>query len=306
MGIPLGRSTGRTVVFLCSTAGDLRRRAVESLHFKLSTSGRPLLIESRRRAYLTAMQVVNWLPRTELPFAAPSRPELLEWVEPLLVEPPEPGAAPVPVAKAAVAVEPITAPSARPRIEVPRPSLASTRTHAKVEEEAAPTVAKAPVVPPPRFALQLLRAGRCLLLVELPTGDTFQTRDPAYLLLKDMLRAAGLPDSPQIVGEPVRWPLLTRGTMDQGPEAARDFVQGFVSARLEDEPCVCLWLIGLPAVRFAGEADAQAYNRELQVEGLGSVWALPGLELLMEEPQRKADVWQAMRRLMARWKESNE
>jgi hypothetical protein len=26
----------------------------------------------------------------------------------------------------------------------------------------------------------------------------------------------------------------------------------------------------------------------------------------MEEPQRKADVWQAMRRLMARWKESNE
>ncbi|MCK1787132.1 energy transducer TonB, partial [Pseudomonas sp. TNT11] len=97
-----------------------------------------------------------------------------------------------------------------------------------------------------------------------------------------------------------------RGTMDQGPDAARDFVQGFVSARLEDEPCVCLWLIGLPAVRFAGEADAEVWYRELQVEGLGSVWALPGLELLMEEPQRKADVWQAMRRLMARWKTTDE
>ena len=36
-----------------------------------------MLNESRRRAYMTAMQVVNWLPRTELPFAAPSRPELL-------------------------------------------------------------------------------------------------------------------------------------------------------------------------------------------------------------------------------------
>jgi hypothetical protein len=59
-------------------------------------------------------------------------------------------------------------------------------------------------------------------------------------------------------------------------------------------------------VRFAGEANAESFNRELQVEGLGSVWALPGLELLMEEPQRKAGVWQAMRRLMARWKESNE
>lgn len=263
-----------------------------------------MLIESRRRAYLTAMQVVNWLPRTELPFAAPSRPELLEMPEPLVVELPVPVSAPVPAAKAAA--EPVAAPTERVKIEVPRPSLASTRTNAKAEEEAAPAVVKAPVVPPPRFALQLLRAGRCLLLVELPTGGAFQTRDPAYLLLKDMLRAAGLPDSPQIVGEPVRWPLLTRGTMDQGPDAARDFVQGFVSARLEDEPCVCLWLIGLPAVRFAGEANAESYNRELQVEGLGSAWALPGLELLMEEPQRKADVWQAMRRLMARWKESNE
>jgi hypothetical protein len=262
-----------------------------------------LLIESRRRAYLTAMQVVNWLPRTELPFAAPSRPELLEMPELLVVAPMAP-VTPAPVADSPV--EPLVTPAERVKIEVPRPSLASTRTNAKVEEEAVPVVAKVVQVPPPRFALQLLRAGRCLLLVELPTGETFQTRDPAYLLLKDMLRAAGLPDSPQIVGEPVRWPLLARGTMDQGPEAARDFVQGFLSARIEDAPCVCVWLIGLPAVRFAGEANAESFNRELQVEGLGSVWALPGLELLMEEPQRKADVWQAMRRLMARWKESNE
>ena len=259
-----------------------------------------MLIESRRRAYLAAMQVVNWLPRTEFPFAAPSRPELLATPEPLVVAP----VTPAPVAEPPV--EPRVKPAERVKIEVPRPSLASTRTNAKVEEEAAPVAIKAPIVPPPRFALQLLRAGRCLVLVELPTGETFQARDPAYLLLKDMLRAAGLPDSPQIVGEPVRWPLLTRGTMDQGPEAARDFVQGFVSARLEDAPCVCLWLIGLPAIRFAGEANAEAFNRELQVEGLGPVWALPGLELLMEEPQRKADVWQAMRRLMARWKEPNE
>ncbi|MBT2340862.1 MULTISPECIES: energy transducer TonB [Pseudomonas] len=263
-----------------------------------------MLIESRRRAYLTAMQVVNWLPRTELPFAAPSRPELLEMPEPLDMTP----------APAAPAVKAPAEPSAptpapeRPKIEVPRPSLASTRTNAKpvADADEAPAPARIAPVAPPRFALQLLRAGRCLLLVELPTGEPFQSRDPAYLLLKDMLRAAGLPDSPQIIGEPVRWPLLSRGTMDQGPEAARDFVQGFVSARLEDEPCVCLWLIGLPAVRFAGEADADAFNRELQVDGLGSVWALPGLELLMETPHHKADAWQAMRRLMARWKESNE
>ena len=244
------------------------------------------------------MQVVTWLPRTELPFAAPSRPELLVL--------PEPPAAPVMAPPANVAVVP-SKPVERTKIEVPRPSVAPRATSAPVTEaEKPPVVAKVVPLPAPRFALQLLRAGRCLVLVELPTGGAFQSRDPAYLLLKDMLRAAGLPDSPQIIGEPVRWPLLRRGNVDQGPEAAREFVQGFLMARLEEAECACLWLIGLPAVRFAGEADAEAFNTELQIEGLGSAWALPGLELLMDEPQRKAHVWQAMRRLMARWKQNDE
>ena len=121
-----------------------------------------------------------------------------------------------------------------------------------------------------------------------------------------MLRAAGLPDSPQIIGEPVRWPLLRRGNVDQGPDAAREFVQGFVMTRLEEVDCACVWLVGLPAVRFAGEADAEAFNRVLEIDGLGCAWALPGLELLMDEPQRKAHVWQAMRQLMARWKPTDE
>ncbi|MBH3427058.1 energy transducer TonB [Pseudomonas alkylphenolica] len=263
-----------------------------------------MLIESRRRAYLNAMQVVHWLPRTELPFAAPSRPELLlplaPMDEPVFDAPPEqavPAAVSVPVARS----------GERPKIEIPRPGSTPKVVSKPVEEAEKAAVAAKPVpVAPPRFALQLLRAGNCLLLVELATGEPFQSRDPSYLLLKDMLRAAGLPDSPQIIGEPVRWPLLVRGNLDQGPQAATDFVQGFIQARLEEAPCVCLWLIGLPAVRFAGEADAHSYYRELPVDGLGTAWALPGLELLMDEPQRKADVWQAMRRLMARWKPSDE
>ena len=52
----------------------------------------------------------------------------------------------------------------------------------------------------------------------------------------------------------------------------------------------------------AGEGEADSYNRELIIEGLGSAWALPGLELLMDEPERKRELWQAMRRVMQRWK----
>lgn len=263
-----------------------------------------MLIESRRRAYLNAMQVVHWLPRTELPFAAPSRPELLLALVPEAV--PEFDEAPAQPVRVAVST-PVARSGERPKIEIPRPGTAAKAASKPAEKaEPAAEITKPKPVAPPRFSLQLLRAGNCLLLVELATGEAFQSRDPSYLLLKDMLRAAGLPDSPQIIGEPVRWPLLVRGNLDQGPQAATDFVQGFIQARLEETPCACLWLIGLPAVRFAGEADAEAYYRELPIEGLGTAWALPGLELLMDEPQRKAHVWQAMRRLMARWKPSDE
>ena len=297
-GLPRdGGSTGNK--FPPASSGASGPRAVEWLT-DFSLDDRAVLIESRRRAYLCAMQVVHWLPRAELPFAAPSRPELLLPQAPVEdiefdVRPAAPSATPPPAAPQARSGE-------RPKIEIPRPASTAKPAPKAVEaEEAAPGVRPAPV-PPPRFALQLLRAGSCLLLVELATGQPFQSRDPSYLLLKDMLRAAGLPDAPQIIGEPVRWPLLVRGNMDQGPEAARDFVQGFIQARLEETPCTCLWLVGLPALRFAAEVQTEAYYQELKVDGLGDAWALPGLELLMDEPQRKADVWQAMRQLMARWK----
>jgi len=263
-----------------------------------------LISETRRRAYLDAMQVASWLPRTELPFAAPSRPELLQ----PLIEP-EPEAAQPITAAATVAEGPAeqapasTAPAVRPekpqlRVVMPEPK--------KPEPVAAPEVPaeqQKPVEPPPRFALQLLRAGNVLLLVELPTGESFQSRDPAYILLKDLLRAARLPDKPQQVGdgEPIRWPLLHRGSLDQSGDAARDYVQGVLAGELEQMGCACLWLIGLPALRFAGEVEAEACYRELNIEGIGPALAMPGLEQLMEQPGSKARLWQAMRRSMPRW-----
>lgn len=257
--------------------------------------------ELRRRAYLTAMQVVSWLPRTELPFAAPSRAELLQPLpaEEVAVAQPVPAAAP-----AARVTEPAAPATSQPRVQIKPVRAEPTGAPVSEAQEAAePAPVKLPV---PRFALQLYRAGNCLLLVELPTGEPFQSRDPAYLLLKDLLRAAGLPDAPQLLGEPVRWPLLARGNLDQGPQAAREFVQGYVMARVEeqDQAPASIWLIGLPALRFAGEAEADSYEHELSIDGIGSAWALPGLELLMDEPERKAPLWRAMCRVRRRWEAS--
>ncbi|KJH80243.1 hypothetical protein [Stutzerimonas stutzeri] len=271
-----------------------------------------MITESRRRAFLDAMQVTTWLPRVELPFAAPSRPELLQFVEPEampapVVELEQPVGQPAPSSPAPVTDAPAATASpaadavraAMPRIAMPEPKKTSARP---TDAEPAAAEQKA-AIPPPRFALQLLRAGNCLLLVELPTGESFQSRDPAYLLLKDLLRAAKLPDKPQQVGdgEPIRWPLLHRGSLDQGAEAARDYVQGVVAAELEEMGCACLWLVGLPALRFAGEVEADACYRELHIDGIGHALAMPGLEQLMEQPGSKAELWKAMRRSMPRW-----
>ena len=271
-----------------------------------------MITESRRRAFLDAMQVTTWLPRAELPFAAPSRPELLQFVEPEfepapVVELEQPAAQPAPSTPAPVTAAPTVTASpaadavraAMPRIAMPEPKKPAAKSS---DAQLAATEQKA-AIPPPRFALQLLRAGNCLLLVELPTGESFQSRDPAYLLLKDLLRAAKLPDKPQQVGdgEPIRWPLLHRGSLDQGAEAARDYVQGVVAAELEGMGCACLWLVGLPALRFAGEVEADACYRELHIEGIGHALAMPGLEQLMEQPGCKAELWKAMRRSMPRW-----
>ncbi|NRH28621.1 energy transducer TonB [Pseudomonas sp. MS19] len=282
-----------------------------------------MIPELRRRAYLSAMQVATWLPRGVLPFAAPSRPELLEVlpVEPEMAATPtaepvaqqrvqaaetaerEP-ARPVATAQGAAGLQSVRAQLEGARPQTPARNNPPANDDGETEKaEATTEVSAKPVaVQPPRFALQLLKAGACHVLVELPTGEALQGRDPAYLLLKDLLRAADLPDSPQIIGEPVRWPLLSRGNMDQGPAAALEFVQSFTAARIEEQGgCSCLWLVGLPAIRFAGDAHEDAYNRELQVEGVGAAWALPGLELLMDEPARKAELWQAMRRVRQRW-----
>lgn len=270
-----------------------------------------MITESRRRAFLDAMQITTWLPRAELPFAAPSRPELLQFFEAEEEAAPvvELQPAPQPARATSEGLAPAAAASTSPAADAARAVMSrvsmpeSKKSAIKADEGQTRAVEQSVAVPPPRFALQLLRAGNVLLLVELPTGESFQSRDPAYILLKDLLRAARLPDSPQQVGdgEPIRWPLLHRGSLDQGAEAARDYVQGVVAAELEDMGCACLWLVGSPALRFAGEVEPDACYRELTIEGLGVALTMPGLEQLMEQPGSKAQLWKAMRRSMPRW-----
>lgn|GEM_PF-48888 len=287
--------------------------------------------ETRRQAMLQAMHIDVWLPRQQLVNAAPSRDYLLDWqaeAEQVLDKP-----AAVQVAAAPAAAAPVQQPPAasQPRTRgyvsvheklaalqaaqapqaAPQPAQAAEKAPLadSTQAVAAPVVEPAVAVEPiPRFALQLLRAGSCLLLADLPVGEPFQSRDPDYQLLRDMLRAAELSDQPSFLrqGAPIRWPLLQSGNLmqEQNAVAARSCVRDLLTVELAAEPTVCIWLLGEQAVRFASadEQSAQLYALQPFVEGV-QLWSLPSLEDILQQPLLKRDIWRSMCQVRSLWQE---
>jgi len=244
-----------------------------------------VLTEPRRRTVLAAMQVDCWLPRTSLPFAAPPRAYMLKATQR------------APVAKNSKRAQAVaTVPTVR------RESAGKVRAQLAVPAKPAKKLpsAKAKSLSTPHFSLQLLRAGDCLLLLDCPYGEFLQSREPAYLLLLDIVRAAQLPPS-RPVGEPVSWPLLASNKVAQDDEAALDYVQSFVRTQQEAQPCACLWLLGADALRFAAGGETAIFH-ELYIDGLCNAWALPALDELLAQQALKRELWQSMQRVMQRWK----
>lgn len=285
--------------------------------------------ETRRQAMLQALQIDVWLPRQQLLHGAESREYLLNWqaqaiqqpdtVQPAAVEQPQPSKA-----SAAVAVTERPAPAARPPsayVSVHEKLAALQAQQAPVAPQAATVQAQpvaevvadeetvveptAPADPIPRFALQLLRADNCLILADLPVGEPFQSRDPDYQLLKDMLLAAGLTDNPSFMrqGAPIAWPLLHSGSLmhEQNAAAARSCVRDLLNLELSSEPAVCIWLLGEQAVRFASATDdAVLYGLAPFSEG-SQLWSLPSLESILQQPLLKRDIWRSMCEVRSLW-----
>lgn len=267
--------------------------------------------EARRRAMLTAMQVDLWLPRQILPFAATSQDWVLNFEPAPVTQTTEPHITkeeqtPVSVPASKVQAPKISLtdlkqqlaePSEKNRTSSDSSLLTAPKTTEQIQQ------VKQPI---PRFALQLMRAGRCLLLMDLRTSEGYQHSDPDYRLLRDMLRAARLESAPMLVGnEPIVWPMLTTGNLaaTQNAQVATEAVQYLLKVELQKQPADCIWLLGRNAMRFAGELDEQHYYQLQQHAGLGAVWALPSLELILDEPFRKADIWRNMQAHWQVWSE---
>lgn len=285
--------------------------------------------EIRRQAMLAAMEVDVWLPRVQLPEAGVSRDYLLEWgldscgaeVQPRPVTAEAKAGAKESGTPTAQTVHAVAGPAvARQTLEQIRQVLAAPKhtqppaiqpDSTEDVQDAAEQVQEQQVQPQeiPRFSLQLLRSGTCLILLDLPVGEALQSRDPEYLLLKDILRAAGLSPEPSMLrnAEPVRWPLLTTGSLvqKQDEEAARSYVRELLTLECSQKATSFVWLLGENSTRFACQADSGAEPFALLAfEQQTRFWALPSLEQLMQRPDLKRELWQGMQKIMARWSTS--
>ncbi len=274
--------------------------------------------ESQRLAYLEAVGVVGWVPRQPLAHAAmrlPPEPEAerslpSEQAMPVDQAAPDnkPAASgePVPVERPATVVE---SPSAR-LVQQRREQIAAQPSRTQLPAQM-PTPSETVVVSPEvkqtgrsvaPFYLQLWMAGPCALLIEI-SDPGLEKGTSEHNLLCDILRAAGLPTAPRLQAD-FRWPLSRNPQVARSAEAASEALQAFMQARLELQPVTSIGCFGSMAGLLAtGDPDAAELlkGREEALEGLGSGWFAPGIEIMLQQPEEKAGLWQLLKRVMPRW-----
>lgn len=237
--------------------------------------------QSLRNDYLSAMQITRWVPRVTLPYAAqsPVNEALATIVEP----------------RSAIASTPLNAPASQPPLATI--TNKDTISAAQVTNNVVETSTEIP-----HFSLQLMQAGNCLLLIELTQHKALQIDDATYQLLRNILKAAKLPDSPKLLGEVIHWPLFKQVNIPQGIKQAQEFMQSYITTFQEQlVDTKCLWLIGLTAIQVVTGLTAQHLYQAPILQSLGQTLLAPSLNSLLEQPQQKAALWQSIKQLIPLW-----
>ena len=193
--------------------------------------------ELRRLATLEAMGIAAYVSRRQLPGAAPTR--RLAVVRQPRTETLQSPAMPQ-VASRLKQPAPVAAPPVMPRIEVESPAPRAQVPPAQAIEPG----------PSLRFTLAAIVAGGWLWLEELEGA----AMTPEQLMLVQAMAGAlsvvdpGSKGNVATAGRPeaeyFNWPLHTNQQLDQGVEAARSGVAGFIQRRLEQRTCSGLVLLG--------------------------------------------------------------
>ncbi len=229
--------------------------------------------EARRGIYLAAMGVDSYVSRQPLPGAAPSRRIALI---PALSDVPEPPVADVPAPASLVSAVAAVKSKASPEVTK---AVAPGPGPARSTPEAAN---------PDRFSLAAIVAGGLLWLEEL---DGIPLAREQVQLVAAMARAAASPSLETGQGPEVaqfNWPIHNNAQLDQGREAARAALAGFIQRRVDQFQC--------RAVIILGEACAARIPED-------NVLALPRCQLpatldMLRDPRLKKRAWVGLQGLI--------
>lgn len=265
--------------------------------------------ESKRQAYLEAMDIQTYFPRQQLPGAKPSpvydfpvikklAPELHESTQSKTARAPQ-------VAKKAIGLDAIEELRSRPPA-----GRKTSDAPARREAEAAPTVNESdttvPAVAPENnlnFTLRYYRVSEKLaVLAEVPPQGSQQLGDDSLALLQAILRALGEGDfNLTSKVEEFSWPLHSGYSMKNSPEVeAAKAISGFLQMRQETDGFNNLLV-------FAGQLevvllpkDAKEAARDFE-SGRGYLTTVThSLASMLAVPTLKRDVWQHLQPLRKR------
>ena len=270
--------------------------------------------ESKRQAYLEAMDIQTYFPRQQLPGAKPSpvydfpvikklAPELHESTQSQTARAPQ-------VAKKAIGLDAIE--ELRSRAPAGRKT---SDTPARREAEAAPPTneadANVPAVAPENnlsFTLRYYRVSEKLaVLAEVPPQGSQQLGDDSLALLHGILRAVGESNfSSSSKVEEFSWPLHSGYSMKNSPEVeAAKAISGFLQMRQETDGFANLLV-------FAGQLEevllpkgASEAARDFE-NGKGYITTVThSLASMLAVPTLKRDVWQHLQPLRKRIESSS-
>lgn len=256
--------------------------------------------QQRRHQYLSALGVTSWLPRAELPGAAPSA----DWVAGFLygdfadtdgqVADLDDNIDDAKVLSPTVA--PVTPASLKldvPRaVDVPK----TPTTPAVLVDEPAVTERVRPVrSKAPRFRLAFWHFGDVLVVDSLPPAG----RDQALVqrqgkLCFHLLKALGFDVPAQVTPYTLAWPMLAGEQLDQGPDQAQLAVAHKLRKLQAEQPCRWVLMLGEAAAQMVMARDESLEQLKGMRFSLSTqTYAIASLSLtqMLQIPECKQDVW---------------
>lgn len=225
--------------------------------------------ELQRLAYLDALGIDSYVSRKQLPGAAVTRRLAVRG------------------AGRSVAVEKVAGPPTTPAVPPPQRVERIRERPGRNTTDRTPALPETgrPGTPVPRFSLVAIVAGEWLWLEEL-VGMPLTTEQVRLvhamaraLYLERGKAASSLAARPEVTQ--FDWPIHSNHQLDQGEEAARAGVAGFIGRKLEQHGCMGLVLLGQPC---AARVPDMGIHR-VTTAGSAEILARPAL---------KAQVWREL------------